>query len=81
MVSQRKEFATCAMAELRLVKSKELRVLAKRFRDHAAEAERGMFRDLMLRTASELETLAQSLEASDGTECVLFDEESDGSIF
>lgn len=69
------EFAICAMAELRAVKSQELNKLAKRFREHATEAEPGMFRDLMLRTASELEMLAQSLDAGEGTEYVLFDDD------
>jgi hypothetical protein len=63
------------MAELRAVKSLELNKLAKRFREHAAEAEPGLFRELMLRTASELETVAQSLGNSDGTEYVLFEED------
>lgn len=66
------------MAELRSVKSRELRELAKRFREHAAEAVPGTYRDLMLRTMAELEALAQSLESSDGSELVLFDENKDG---
>jgi hypothetical protein len=65
------------MAELRSVKSRELRELAKRFREHAAEAAPGTYRDLMLRTMAELEELAQSLEASDGSELVLFDEKDE----
>jgi hypothetical protein len=61
------------MVELRSVGSNELRELAARFRKRADEAAPGHYRDLMLRTASELEERAQGLDASGGTELILLD--------
>ena len=59
------------MAELRSVGSNELRELAKRFRRRADEAAPGHYRNLMLRTASELEARAHSLDATGGGELIL----------
>jgi len=61
------------MAELRAIKSQELRELAKRFRDRATETSPGIYRDLMLRTAAELEERANLLDVGGGSETVLFD--------
>lgn len=61
------------MVELRSVGSNELRDLAARFRKRADEAMPGHYRDLMSRTASELEARAQALDATGGSELVLLD--------
>ncbi len=67
------------MVELRSVGSKELRELAARFRTRADEAAPGHYRDLMLRTATELEAQAQTLDATGGRELMLLDAEDSGS--
>ena len=63
------------MVELRSVGSDELGELAARFRRRAQEAAPGHYRDLMLRTAAELEARAQILNATGGEELVLLDTE------
>ena len=66
--------------ELRSVKAKELLEMVQRFRARAAECEPGFYRDLILRTANELEAHAQTLVAEDGSVLVLFgdDDASEG---
>jgi hypothetical protein len=59
------------------VKATELRELARKFRVRAAEAEEGAYRNLMLRTAHELEEFAEAM-ATTSSELVLA-EVSEGS--
>ena len=68
------------MVELRSVKAQELIELAHRFRVRAADCPPDVYRDLILRTAGELEELAQSLVKNNGSEFVLFDDEADEPI-
>ena len=58
--------------ELRSVKAKELLEMVQRFRARAADCEPGHYRELILRTADELEAHAKKLAADDGSVLVLF---------
>jgi len=58
--------------ELRSVKAKELLEMVLRIRERAAECEPGYYRELILRTADELEVHAHKLAADDGSVLVLF---------
>jgi hypothetical protein len=58
--------------ELRSVKAKELLEMVQRFRARAVDCEPGYYRELILRTAGELEAHARKLAAEDGSVLVLF---------
>ena len=58
--------------ELRSVKAKELLEMVLRIRARAAECEPGYYRELILRTADELEAHAEKLAAEDSSVLVLF---------
>jgi hypothetical protein len=58
--------------ELRSVRAKELLEMVQRFRARAADCEAGYYRELILRTANELEAHAQTLAAENGSVLVLF---------
>ena len=61
--------------ELQTMRADEVHELAQRFRLRATEAEDVVYHRLMLRTAVELEELAGSLSARNGSELVLVDED------
>ena len=63
---------------LQSVRAAEVQQMAENFRRRAAEAaaENTAYHYLMLRTALELEDLAERLEYTNGTELVLSDDEA-----
>ena len=61
--------------ELQSIRADEVHQLAQRFRLRAIEAEDSLYHRLMLRTAVELEELAGTLSANNGSELVLVDDE------
>lgn len=64
--------------ELQAIKAEGLRKLARTFRERAAEAGPGMYRDLMIQTASELEEYAAEMEKAGPSETVLVEVDKDG---
>lgn len=59
--------------ELKTVSADELRLLAESFRSRAEEHEENCYRELILRTACELEEHAALLEAHGGTALMIPD--------
>lgn len=67
--------------ELRSMRAAEVAKLARKFRLRAAEAEEGVYRTLMLRTALELEELVSTLTlGSDGQFVVLEGDEEEDAL-
>jgi len=61
---------------LQSVRAAEIQQMAENFRVRAAETQDTVYHRLMLRTALELEDLAERLKRSGGAELVLADDEA-----
>lgn len=61
--------------ELKTISADELRMLAERFRERAAECAEDYYRELILRTARELEDHADMLDANGDTALVIAEED------
>lgn len=60
---------------LQSIKADEVKEIARRFRTRAAEAQDTVYHALMLRTAAELEELADTLASRDDTTLALIGDE------